>query len=239
MRNHASYNSLDGDEIKLVIHEVDGTKTKKIIHKHHHVHSKDHPDPRCNIFRKENMAITMSYLSVGLVMSLIQTPLNVYMVKVLNAEPPLQNTIAILQTLPWSMKLVFGFVSDSCPIYGMQRKPYLTIGAITYSLAFLTYSLCNIDNTAFLALCIFLGTLGLIMVDVMADTMCVQRSRFENDDYRGQMQASFYSVRFAGGLVGAILGAIVCNEQFGFSFHRVAFGIGMIPFLLVVPWLIP
>lgn len=194
-------------------------------------------DPRCNIYRKENMAITMSYLSVGLVMSLIQTPLNVYMVKVLDAEPSLQNTIAILQTLPWSLKLVFGFLSDSCPIYGMQRKPYLTIGALVYSFAFIAYGMCGVDNTPFLALCIFIGTLGLIMVDVMADTMCVQRSRFEKDDHRGQMQASFYSVRFAGGLIGAIVGAIVCNPEVGLGFHRISICIGLVPFILIVPWL--
>jgi MFS family permease len=183
------------------------------------------------------MAITMSYLSVGLVMSLIQTPLNVYMVKVLDAEPSLQNTIAILQTLPWSLKLVFGFLSDSCPIYGMQRKPYLTIGALVYSFAFIAYGMCGVDNTPFLALCIFIGTLGLIMVDVMADTMCVQRSRFEKDDHRGQMQASFYSVRFAGGLIGAIVGAIVCNPEVGLGFHRISICIGLVPFILIVPWL--
>lgn len=186
------------------------------------------------------MAITMSYLSVGLVMSFIQTPLNVYMVEVLNAEPSLQNTIGILQTLPWSLKLVFGFISDSVPIYGMQRKPYLTMGTLLYSFAFMTYSFSGVDNVSFLAICVFIGTLGLIMVDVMADTMCVQRSRFETEAHRGQMQASFYSVRFAGGVIGAIMGAAVCNQKawgFGLSFQGVAFVIGLIPFLLIVPWL--
>lgn len=186
------------------------------------------------------MAITMSYLTVGLVMSFIQTPLNVYMVKVLNAEPSLQNTIGILQTLPWSMKLVFGFLSDSVPIYGMQRKPYLAIGTVMYSFAFIAYAISGVDSITLLALCIFIGTLGLIMVDVMADTMCVQRSRFEKEDQRGQMQASFYSVRFAGGVVGAICGAAVCNKEMwgvGLTFQQVACVIGMVPFVLIVPWL--
>lgn len=197
-------------------------------------------DKRCDIFSKNNMAITMSYLSVGLVMSFIQTPLNVYMVEVLNAEPSLQNTIGILQTLPWSLKLVFGFLSDSVPIYGMQRKPYLTIGTLLYSFAFISYAVSGVDSISFLALCIFVGTLGLIMVDVMADTMCVQRSRFEHEDARGQMQASFYSVRFAGGVVGAIMGAAVCNKEMwgvGLTFQQCACVIGLIPFVLIVPWL--
>jgi hypothetical protein len=51
------------------------------------------------------------------------------------------------------------------------------------------------------------------------------------------MQASFYSVRFAGGLIGAMVGAVVCNKEVGLSFHNVAFCIGVIPFILIVPWL--
>jgi len=207
----------------------------------HVLDGKEHKtDKRCDIFSKSNMAITMSYLTVGLVMSFIQTPLNVYMVKVLNAEPSLQNTIGILQTLPWSLKLVFGFLSDSVPIYGMQRKPYLAIGTVLYSFAFIAYAISGVDSVTFLALCIFVGTLGLIMVDVMADTMCVQRSRFEKEDQRGQMQASFYSVRFAGGVIGAICGASVCNKDtwgVGLTFQQVACLIGIVPFVLIVPWL--
>ena len=207
----------------------------------HVLDGKEHKtDKRCDIFSKSNMAITMSYLTVGLVMSFIQTPLNVYMVKVLNAEPSLQNTIGILQTLPWSLKLVFGFLSDSVPIYGMQRKPYLAIGTVLYSFAFIAYAISGVDSVTFLALCIFIGTLGLIMVDVMADTMCVQRSRFEKEDQRGQMQASFYSVRFAGGVIGAICGASVCNKDtwgVGLTFQQVACIIGIVPFVLIVPWL--
>ena len=46
--------------------------------------------------------------------------------------------------------------------------------------------------------------LGLIQMDVMADTMCVQRSKLEPEERKGQMQANCYSIRFAGSLVGAI-----------------------------------
>lgn len=104
-------------------------------------------------------------------MSFVSTPLNVYMVEVLNAEPKMQTTMNILQTLPWSLKLIFGFLSDAVPIFGMHRKPYLAMGALAYSASFLFYSLSGIENVAALAACMFLGTLGLITMDVMCDTM--------------------------------------------------------------------
>ena len=42
-------------------------------------------DEPCNLFRIENRAIVMAYFSVGVVGSLISTPLNIYLVEVLNA----------------------------------------------------------------------------------------------------------------------------------------------------------
>lgn len=83
----------------------------------------------------------------------------------------MQTTIAILSTLPWSFKLVFGFISDLVPIFGLHRKPYFTLGAIIYSLASFYYATSEVDDVVFLAISIFTSTLGMIMFDVMADTM--------------------------------------------------------------------
>lgn len=194
----------------------------------------------CDAFHPANRAIALAYFSVGLVMSFAATPLNVYLVSTLGAEPTMQNTIGILQTLPWSLKLIFGFISDTTPIMGMHRKPYLFIGSIMYSMAYLLYSLSGQDNVTLLAICIFFATLGLVQMDVMADTMCVERSKFEPEDIKGQMQSTFYSIRFSGGLLGALLGACVSNQKtwgWGLEYRQVAFINAMLPFFLVVPWL--
>ncbi len=194
----------------------------------------------CNIYHRKNIAIALAYFSIGVVQSFPSTPLNIYLVETLNAEPQLQNTIGILQTLPWSMKLAFGFLSDAVPIYGMHRKPYFCMGSLLFSLSFISYYLNGKNNLMLLAVCIFMGTLGLIQMDVMADTMCVQRSKFEPEESKGQMQATCYSIRFAGNLVGAVMGATLCNKKswgWGLSYFEVCALTGSIPFLLVTPFL--
>lgn len=182
----------------------------------------------------------MTYFSVGLAMSFISTPLNVYMVKTLNVEPQMQITVGILRHLPWSMKLLFGFLSDAVPIFGMHRKPYLTFGAVLYSTMFILYSLVATHNILLLAISVFISTVGIIQMDVMADTMCVERSRFEPEEHRGQMQASFYTIRFAGNLLGAIFGGILCNTAtfgWGLTFFQITLINGFIPLVLVSPWI--
>jgi Na+/melibiose symporter-like transporter len=192
----------------------------------------------CNPLKRENLGIAMAYFFIEFIFSVIDTPLNVYMVKTLNAEPAMQSTIGILQTLPWSFKLLFGFVSDFYPIYNTRRISYLIIGIIVYSGSLLSYTVVGVDSVVFLSVCMFIATLGLIQIDVVADAMCVERSKFELEDEKGRMQAACYSIRFAGGLVGAVIGATVCNKDrwgWGLTFHQMTLLNGVAPFVIIAP----
>ena len=92
--------------------------------------------------------------------SFLYNPLNVYLVKGLDADPQVQNAIRMLRTLPWSLKLLYRFISDAFPIFGMKRKPYLFIGATLNLIAFCTYSLTGMNNFVFLGICIVIGKIG-------------------------------------------------------------------------------
>ena len=116
------------------------------------------PNPTaCSIFHHENIAILASYFTLGLVTSFITNPLNVYLVTTLDAEPAQQNAINILQTLPWSLKLVFGFLSDAIPVLGMHRKPYLLMGVLLCSGSFFAYGCLDHDSFTFLSASILCG----------------------------------------------------------------------------------
>ena len=51
-------------------------------------------DP-CDLLRMENIAIPLSYFNIGFATSFLCTPLNIYMVNVLNVEPQMQSTLGI------------------------------------------------------------------------------------------------------------------------------------------------
>jgi len=82
----------------------------------------------------------------------------------------------------------------------------------------------------------------------MCDTMCVQRSKFEPLESKGQMQATCYSCRFAGALLGAALGMVVASSSqvsvfnlqtltFELTFAQVCLVNGLIPFFTLFPFL--
>lgn len=48
------------------------------------------------------------------------------------SSPAQQNILFTLGALPWSFKLVYGFISDNFPIGGKRRKPYFIIGWAVY-----------------------------------------------------------------------------------------------------------
>ena len=212
----------------------------------HYVYPKE-----CTLHELPNLIIPLGYFTIGFLSAFNTTPQNIYLVEVLNAEPAKQNLLNILVTLPWSLKIGFGFLSDAVPIGGLHRKPYLTIGSFITALAYLVYwyeSKNGNHNYKLLALCVFVGACGQIMVDVMCDTMCVQRSKFEPIDSKGQMQATCYSCRFAGALIGATLGMVVASSSrtsvfdlhtwtFELTFAQVCLVNGLIPFFTLFPFL--
>lgn len=209
----------------------------------------------CDLFRPENMAIAMSYFTVGCVNSMQLTPTNLYMVRLLDASPQQQTTVIVLLQVPWALKLLFGFMSDAVPIGGLHRKPYLLIGVLIYSFFIMSYGIARENSFEGLCGCVFISTLGLIMMDVMSDTMVVERSKFEPERDHGQMQASCYSMRFAGAVVGAFLAIFLTNHHYvkrlglvqvldddyglGADFHTICVLMGLVPMILVFPLLYP
>jgi hypothetical protein len=185
-----------------------------------------------HFLHEQNIPIGISYFSVGFVTGFLSTPLSIYMIQKLNVDPQIQNVISILQYFPWALKIFFGFASDTFPIYGMHRIPYLLLGAFIYSTTFFLYGLWGQHSLGGLIAVIFLGVSGLVQLDVNLDALCVERSRLEPETRRGEFQSSCYATRFGGTLVGEVLGALLSGDYlFGkpFSFFQISMIMGIVP----------
>jgi hypothetical protein len=81
-----------------------------------------------SVYRSENLAIMSSYLTVGFALYFTRSPLSYYLVAQEDASTEIVGVLTTLLLLPWSFKIFFGLLSDSIPLLGYKRKPYMIIG---------------------------------------------------------------------------------------------------------------
>ncbi|CAM9568949.1 unnamed protein product [Hapterophycus canaliculatus] len=151
-----------------------------------------------NVWSLQNRAVVMSYFCVGFAIRFLTTPLSYYTVHVLESSPAQQNIMFTLAALPWSFKLVYGFISDNFPIRGMRRKPYFVLGWLSYVLINLYTATKEKPSIQLLSAWALTSSMGFMLSDVTTDAILVERSKHEPRETRGSMQAVGYTVRFVG-----------------------------------------
>lgn len=88
----------------------------------------------CQLLRIENLAVPACYLLVGILQGLSSPLINVFPLD-LGATEAQQTSVSAIRGLPAAFKLVFGFISDTAPVCGYRRKPYMLMGWVMASLS--------------------------------------------------------------------------------------------------------
>ena len=121
--------------------------------------------------------------------------------------PAQMSAIFGITSIPWCLKPLYGFLSDSYPICGYRRRPYMVIGGYLSSIMWILLPFCPRDEFV-VTLVMTLSSTGLCLADVMADSLLVEIARAESDEDKGTIQSYSWMLRFAGGLSASIFGAI-------------------------------
>jgi MFS family permease len=132
-------------------------------------------------FRPAYLPLIMVYFSYG-ALGLIDVTRDMWIKEALTLSPAELAGIAVWLTLPWTVKMVFGQLVDSVPIFGSQRRVYILIGAAFTAAGLLTlagaagrWPVLAFASAGQLyvggALLIVLGT---VIQDVVADAMSTE-----------------------------------------------------------------
>mmetsp|Transcript_535 Transcript_535/g.1833 ORF Transcript_535/g.1833 Transcript_535/m.1833 type:complete len:521 (-) Transcript_535:139-1701(-) len=151
--------------------------------------------PELQLWRWTNIAIPLSYLMVGTFQGLTSGVMAVYPIEI-GANEAQQSTIKVLRSLPASFKIGFGFLSDTVPLFGYRRKGYMLLGWLLSSLSMFAILASGTPSVPRLALLYFLFGLGFWFADVIADSLVAEKAKLENEEVRGQLQATCYMCRF-------------------------------------------
>jgi len=159
-------------------------------------------------------------------------------------------------TLPWTIKPLYGFLSDGVPLFGYRRRSYLVLAGV---LGALSYAAVGADfwgllqsgtganavataetTTAFLGVhvsvlqatiaCLLLSSATVAFSDVVADGIVVQRTRDSNDP---KVAGGLQSLCWGSAAIGGLLSAYFSGSLLETMSPRDVFGLtAVLPFLV-------
>lgn len=130
-------------------------------------------------FHLSYLPVVMVYFAYG-ALGLIDVTRDLWIKEQLTLTPAELAGIAVWLSLPWTVKMVFGELVDSVPIFGSQRKAYILIGAAFTASGLITLAgavgrwLAFLPPTQLYILGALLIVVGTVIQDVVADAMSTE-----------------------------------------------------------------
>jgi folate/biopterin transporter len=156
----------------------------------------------------ELIAILLVYFVQG-ILGLSRLAVTFFLKDDLGLSPAETAALTGLGILPWTIKPLFGFLSDGFPLGGYRRRPYLMIAGFLGcgSWVFLgSLKFLHVPQEKWLAtLAIVLTSLSIAVADVIADSIVAERARQESYSQAGSLQSLCWSTLAVGGLLTAYL----------------------------------
>jgi hypothetical protein len=130
-------------------------------------------------FRRIYLPLLMVYFAYG-ASGIIDVTRDLWIKERLTLSPAELAGIGVWLNLPWTVKMVFGELVDSVPIFGSQRKSYILIGAALMACGMLTLAgnaggwitFARIDHLYVLGA--ILIVVGIVMQNVVAEAMSTE-----------------------------------------------------------------
>ncbi|KAG0588569.1 hypothetical protein KC19_2G253100 [Ceratodon purpureus] len=128
----------------------------------------------------------------------------------LRLSPPASQVLVSTAFFPWSVKPIFGFVSDFTPNRDRKRLSYLIVSSILSFLPWIALAQMAPSRASYVYLAVLLTTqnIGAAIVDVVVDAMVVEAARANRIDSAEALQPiSWFAIAF-GGILGSICGGL-------------------------------
>ncbi|KAL3508502.1 hypothetical protein ACH5RR_027903 [Cinchona calisaya] len=126
----------------------------------------------------------------------------------LKLSPSASQFVSSIAFFPWSIKPLYGILSDCIPIRGRKRIPYLFLATLLSLGPWLVVGLSASLRASRVQLTILLTlqNLGSAMADVVIDAMIAEAARRERASFAGDLQSISWMTMALGGICGSLLG---------------------------------
>ncbi|KAG2481954.1 hypothetical protein HYH03_019087 [Edaphochlamys debaryana] len=149
------------------------------------------------------LAMSLVYLVQGLT-DLAWLAEKYFLKDELGASPAQVSLFLSLASVPWMVKPLLGFVSDSLPLLGYRRRSYLLMASAAAAGSWLYMALASASLPSMLWAMV-LGSGAVALSDVVVDSMVVERAREEDKESAGNLQSLCWAAYAVGQIATAAL----------------------------------
>ncbi|CEP00230.1 hypothetical protein PBRA_007964 [Plasmodiophora brassicae] len=186
-------------------------------------------------------AMLLLYLIMGLITSLPMLPARQLLMTRYHVEPSSMAYLLGIVSIPWFIKPVLGFWTDSFPIYQERRRPYIAVamvGSLIVNLL-LAYAASRLTPIAVIILLLTLATAMTVLGEVAINSIVIVNAKLETNHEVGTLQSTCWIWRAIGMIVGSGLGGLALKHLTSDAVEVVftavgscaVAGLAMVPFL--------
>ncbi|NUN66250.1 folate/biopterin family MFS transporter [Pseudanabaena biceps] len=163
-------------------------------------------------FDPELGAIAVIYFVQG-AMAISQLAVSFFLKDDLGLSPAEVASMVGITMLPWTIKPLYGLISDGFPVFGYRRRPYLLLSSVLGIFAWTSMGTW-VANPFWAIAMIAIGSLSLAFSDAITDALIVQRARLEPEGDAGSLQSFSWIASSIGAIISAYLSGYLL-EHFG------------------------
>lgn len=193
------------------------------------------------LLSRESFGLLAQYAAVGLVYGTLPATIYPFLTGYLNMEGTATTSATALLSIPWSLKVFIGMLSDNVPIFGYRRRPYMMLGWAMAATCLGLMAMLPMPAPYFVKpeyrnyapalyaakgvqvredapthgaryiVLMMLASLGYLLSDVAADAVVVEYAQREPAAIRGRTQTAIYTVRTLFSIVASCLLAFGMN----------------------------
>jgi len=161
--------------------------------------------------------------------SLAAQPLYYFLRETLGIGIPTIMMLGALANLPWLIKPVWGFLSDSFSIFGYRRKSYIILFSLLGTVSFLLIGLSPFISLPVLVGLMILGSIGEAGGNVAVNGMGVEEGN--KDGTTGKFQSVCWGALGVGSVLTGVTGGYIAEKA---SYHLAFVILALFPILIAV-----
>jgi len=132
------------------------------------------------------------------------------------------STFGFVVGLPWTLKILYGALSDGLPLGGKRRKPYVILSSLVSMVSWVGFALFG-SHLPLLTIFALSANVGFALTDVVTDALVVERSTEGNAQV---YQSLAWGFRSGGAVVGGFLGGWLAQTV---PYHWIFLITGLLP----------